>query len=89
VTAATVWAAPTDFSPMCEFKLPRRVREARKLLSNCGMWITPYERITAAAKLTRTDEFAPKNLCPLCKSGRRVREQNPRYAYETKDSPPA
>lgn len=86
MSAATAWVAPTEFSPLCEFKIPRRAREARKLLSNCGMWVTPVERINAA--LRREQEVGPAsaNLCPLCKAGRRVREQNPRYAYEAKST---
>ena len=85
MSAATAWVAPTDFSPLCEFKLPRRTRDARRLLSNCGVWITPVERIHAAVKRARESDPAPMNLCPLCAAGKRVREPSPRYVYETKN----
>jgi len=83
MSGVNVWVQPTEFSPMCEYKLPtRRGKDLRKVLSNCGMWVTPYERIAAALK---TGSKTVKR-CPLCATGRRVRE--PKMTV-TKDSPTA
>lgn len=70
-----VWMRPTTRSPLCCYTTTRAPLAGKKLLSDCGIWETPYEmkRVGSAPARGADGKIHPNaDVCPFCREGRRA-----------------